>query len=193
MTVWLDAVGSNLPSKLLPRPWVLLPLQVAALFPAAALGVDRLPRREGWSCAGPSLEKEVDVRPYFPLDADNKENRFQRALQFYRKNRTVMRELERLRGRARERERLASASRQRSLLTVCASPTPRLDSTSTPWSIARCRATRRIGDPDWYWTPASRIAERCGDKTTAPSDDDDAAPSSKGSRALTTTRLFLGW
>ena len=34
------------------------------------------------------------MRPYFRIDADNKENRFQRALQFYRKNRNVMRALE---------------------------------------------------------------------------------------------------
>src|SRR5262249_12053312 len=90
-TVWLDAVGSSLPLKLTPRVWLYFS-QIAALFPRAGqMSIDY--RAEGWVCS----EKrwvEVDARPWFLIDSDNKENRFHRALQFYRKDRTVMRALE---------------------------------------------------------------------------------------------------
>jgi hypothetical protein len=89
--VWLDAVGSTLPSNVLPRAANYF-LQVAALFPkAAVMSIDY--RAEGWVCADQSWE-EFDTRPYFPIDADNKENRFQRVMHFFRLHRPTMHALE---------------------------------------------------------------------------------------------------
>lgn len=89
--VWLDGVGSTLPSSILPRSLNYF-LQVSALFPYAALAsIDY--RAEGWVCAESKWE-EIDTRPYFPIDADNKENRFQRVMHFYRENRPTMHALE---------------------------------------------------------------------------------------------------
>jgi hypothetical protein len=89
--VWLDGVGSSVPSRLLPRTANYF-LQVAALFPRAAeASIDY--RAEGWVCSDQQWE-EFDTRPYFPIDSDNKENRFQRVMHFFRTDRTTMRALE---------------------------------------------------------------------------------------------------
>lgn len=55
--------------------------QIAALFPGAA-GHATDYRVEGYRCRD-KVWAEIDVRPYFPIDADNKENRFYRAIHFY--------------------------------------------------------------------------------------------------------------
>jgi hypothetical protein len=55
--------------------------QIAALFPGAA-GHATDYRVEGYRCRDKTWT-ELDVRPYFPIDADNKESRFYRAIHFY--------------------------------------------------------------------------------------------------------------
>ena len=65
--------------------------QVACLFSEAArAAIDY--RAEGFSCEHRAFQ-EIDVRAYFPIDHDSKENRFYRALHFYREDRTTMRAL----------------------------------------------------------------------------------------------------
>ena len=74
--LWLDAVGAGT-SRALPlslRPFV----QVAQLFPNAAENVIEW-RILGFRCATGKFE-ELDVRPFFPIHADDKESRFERAL-----------------------------------------------------------------------------------------------------------------
>jgi len=89
--VWLDGIGSQIPSSVLPRAANYF-LQVAALFPTAATtSIDY--RAEAWVCADKKWE-ELDTRPYFPIDPDDKENRFQRVMHFYRDNRPTMHALE---------------------------------------------------------------------------------------------------
>jgi len=89
--VWLDGVGSNLPAKVLPRTANYF-MQIAALFPkAAVMSIDY--RAEGWVCADGEWE-ELDTRPYFPIDPDDKENRFQRVMHFYREHRKTMQALD---------------------------------------------------------------------------------------------------
>jgi hypothetical protein len=89
--VWLDGVGSTLPSQVLPRVANYF-LQVAALFPkAATMSIDY--RAEAWVCADRKWE-ELDTRPYFPIDPDDKENRFQRVMHFFREDRPTMRALD---------------------------------------------------------------------------------------------------
>jgi hypothetical protein len=89
--VWLDGVGSTLPSTVLPRAANYF-LQVAALFPTAAtMSIDY--RAEAWVCADKKWE-ELDARPYFPIDPDDKENRFQRVMHFFREDRPTMQALD---------------------------------------------------------------------------------------------------
>ena len=89
--VWLEGVGSTLPAKILPRTPLYF-LQIAALFPHAAVAsIDY--RAEAWLCTERRWQ-EIDTRPYFPIDAEDKENRFQRVMHFFRDHRTTMRALD---------------------------------------------------------------------------------------------------
>lgn len=162
--VWLDAVGSTLPSDVLPRAANYF-LQVAALFPrAAVMSIDY--RAEGWVCADHSWE-EFDTRPYFPIDADNKENRFQRVMHFFRSDRPTMHALE---GYLVERH---NAGRQddglahgRTIAGV------RLVSLRIPLPAPGDPLQRMQRRPlseyppaqkqSFYHTPESKLAERCG-------------------------------
>jgi hypothetical protein len=89
--LWLDAVGCSVPARVLPHALDYF-MEVAALFPEAAGGAIDY-RAEGWTCTDARWE-EIDTRPYFPLDPEDKENRFQRALNFYRDDAQVHRALE---------------------------------------------------------------------------------------------------
>ncbi len=163
-TVWLDGVGSTWPAKITPRPWLYFS-QVAALFVNAAPKVIDY-RAEGWSCTEHRWV-EIDVRPYFRIDADNKENRFQRALQFYRKNRNVMRALEDF---VVKRHNAASGAppiggvRFSSLRL----PYPAPGEHVAPFEQRPLASYSADQKKDWFWTPTSRRAQRCG----APQPDD---------------------
>jgi hypothetical protein len=175
-TVWLDGVGSNFPAKMTPRPWLYFS-QVAALFVNAAPKVIDY-RAEGWSCSEHRWV-EVDVRPYFRIDADNKENRFQRALQFYRKNRTVMRALEDF---IVKRHNASGANiggvRFSSLRLPYPPPGARVD----PFEQKPLSTYPADVKKDWYWTPTSRRTQRCGHPESDGSRDDDSdRPRDQGS------------
>lgn len=181
-TVWLDAVGSSLPAKLAPKPWVYFG-QIAALFKwAGQKQIDY--RAEGWVCA----EKrwvEIDVRPFFPLDADNKENRFYRAVQFYRRNRQVMRALEEY---VMERQNArAGAGAGPPIAGVrflsLRIPYPPPGSTIEPYARKELAAIPEDQRHHWYYTPKSKLRERCNDRSAAPpaaKDDEDDRPASSG-------------
>lgn len=152
-TLWLDGVGSNLPAKMLPRPWVYF-AQVAALFPyTSPVVIDY--RAEGWSCSEHAWH-EIDVRPWFPIDADTKENRFQRALQFYRTNRPVMQELEAY--IVKHDPSKIGGVRFSSLRIPYPKPGEHVNETTRKPLSAYPKEQRKA----WYWTPNSRRAERCG-------------------------------
>jgi hypothetical protein len=88
-SVFLEGSGASL-DRTLPRP-ILFFCQIAKLFPnAATYSIEY--RAQGYGCNG--RVAELDVRPFFPIHADDKENRFDRALFFYRQDRTVMQALE---------------------------------------------------------------------------------------------------
>jgi hypothetical protein len=165
-TVWLDGVGSTWPAKITPRPWLYFS-QVAALFVNAAPKVIDY-RAEGWSCSEHRWV-EIDVRPYFRIDADNKENRFQRALQFYRKNRNVMRALEDF---VVKRHNAASGTApiggvRFSSLRL---PYPAPGGHVAPFEQKPLASYSADQKKDWFWTPTSRRTQRCG----APQPPDDA-------------------
>ncbi len=173
VTVWLDGIGSTLPAKLTPRPWLYFS-QVAALFVNAAPKVIDY-RAEGWSCSERRWT-EVDVRPYFRIDADNKENRFQRALQFYRKNRNVMRALEDF---IVARHNAAGARIGGVRFSSLRLDYPAPGQHVAPFEQKPVSAYSGEQKHDWYWTPKPRRIQRCGSEAiTSPGekDDDQAAP-----------------
>jgi hypothetical protein len=162
--VWLDGVGSPLPSHLLPR----VPnyfLQVAALFPlAATMSIDY--RAEAWVCPDRKWE-ELDTRPYFPLDPDDKENRFQRVMHFFRQDETTMHALD-----AYLVARHASGKGQDGIDAVKPIGGVRLLSLRIPLPkpgepLERNHRLPLSEVPDeerhvFYHTPRSKAAERCG-------------------------------
>jgi hypothetical protein len=89
--VWLEGEGSQLPARLLPRTPLYF-LQIAKLFPGAASHVTDY-RALGWLCKEHRWQ-ELDTRAYFPLDPDDKENRFQRVMHFHHDDRKTMEALD---------------------------------------------------------------------------------------------------
>lgn len=168
-TVWLDGVGSTWPAKITPRPWVYFS-QVAALFVNAAPKVIEY-RAEGWSCSEKRWT-EIDVRPHFRIDADNKENRFQRALQFYRKNRAVMRALEDF---LVKRHNASGAKIGGVRFSSLRLPYPAPGEHVSPYEQRPLSSYAADLKHEWYWTPKSRRAERCGhDASGDGSHEDDS-------------------
>ena len=78
--LWFESAGAPM-HKVFPRP-LLYFMQVASLFPKAADNIIEY-RAEAWYCSEHTF-REVDVRPFFPLRANDKENRFDRTMHFYR-------------------------------------------------------------------------------------------------------------
>ena len=66
--------------------------QATCLFPAASTYAIEF-RLEGWSCDDAAW-RPLDPAPYFPIEHDSKESRFQRIGYFYQRNRPVMRALD---------------------------------------------------------------------------------------------------
>ncbi len=173
--VWLDGVGSNLPAKVLPRT-VNYFMQIAALFPkAAVMSIDY--RAEGWVCEEDRWD-ELDTRPYFPIDPDDKENRFQRVMHFFRQHRATMHALDAYLVQSHNDGKHADGiGSDRAIGGV------RLQSLRIPLpkpGDALVRPVRRplASYPEeqrafFYHTPKSKRAERCG---RAPHEPDEPAP-----------------
>jgi hypothetical protein len=85
--VWLDATDYTKIPDDLPRP-IHFFTQVAKLFPRAKdMTIEY--RAEGYSCATGKFA-EIDLRRHFPIQADDKENRFDRAMFFYHDTKKVL-------------------------------------------------------------------------------------------------------
>jgi hypothetical protein len=91
LSIWLGAAGSRLPEQVLPPPLRFF-TQVAELFPKAATDAIEW-RVRGWRCDRGTFE-EVDVRPFFPIRRDDKENQFDRTMFFYHRQRAVLEALD---------------------------------------------------------------------------------------------------
>lgn len=108
--VFAEAVKSGTSAKWLPAPLAYF-TQIAALFPGAARhSIDY--RVEGYRCRDRSFA-EIDVTPWFPIDADNKENRFYRAMHFFGEHphRETLRALDEFITSHYEQDRIAAAAR----------------------------------------------------------------------------------
>ncbi len=176
-TVWFDGVGSTWPRKITPRPWLYFS-QVAALFVNAAPKVIDY-RAEGWSCSEHRWV-EIDVRPYFRIDADNKENRFQRALQFYRKNRNVMRPLDDYVVKRHNAGGGAQIGGVR--FSSLRLPYPAPGEHVAPFEQRPLASYSADEKHDWYWTPKSRRAQRCGAPEPADGTRDDDSDQARDSK-----------
>jgi hypothetical protein len=89
--VWLDGAGFAGAIKWIPLPARFF-VQVAQLFPhAEPFAIEW--RAQGYRCAAGTVE-EIDLRPHFPIHADDKENRFNRAMFFFHRNRAVLEALD---------------------------------------------------------------------------------------------------
>jgi hypothetical protein len=87
LAIWLDAVGYTSVTAVLPGPMRFF-TQVARLFPRAAdMTIEW--RAQGYRCATGKFE-EVDLRPYFAIRAEDKENRFDRAMFFFSHEKKVL-------------------------------------------------------------------------------------------------------
>ena len=165
--VWLDGAGSAIPARVLPRTANYF-VQVAALFPRAAVAsIDY--RAEGFVCSEGAWI-ELDTRPYFPIDPDDKENRFNRVMHFFRENRPTMTALDsylvdRHNAGASEdgipRDRSIGGVRLLSLRVPIPSPGDRLERASRRPLSHYPEAERQV----FYHTPRSRLSERCGTRT----------------------------
>lgn len=81
VALWSEAaIKSGIAAKWLPAPLAYF-TQIATLFPGPTQhAIDY--RVEGYRCRDRAWA-EIDVSPYFPIDADNKESRFYRSIHFY--------------------------------------------------------------------------------------------------------------
>jgi hypothetical protein len=161
--VWLDGTGSSLPARVLPRV-VNYFLQIAVLFPTAARSsIDY--RAEGWVCADRAWQ-EIDTSAYFPIQSNDKENRFQRVMHFFRQDERTMHALD-----AYFVDSHASAGIPDGVARDSALGGVRLSSLRIPIPqpgdpIERVRRRPLPDYPEddrhvFYHTPRSTIAERC--------------------------------
>jgi hypothetical protein len=160
-TMWLDGVGTGLPSRYLPRFYVFF-LQYAALFPRAGTAIVDY-RAEGWSCSDRKWI-EVDIKPWFKVDADNKENRFHRSFQFYRRDRRVMRALEDY-VVERNNETPGAPKIIGVRFTSIRSPYPAIGSHIEPYVEKPLASYPESQKKIWYYTSQARRREKCGEPT----------------------------
>ncbi len=158
-TILLDEAAPRTAEALVPRP-ALYFAQVAALFPLASTYTIEY-RAEGWSCREQRFE-EIDVRPYFPIHRDDKENRFSRALYFYLRNRTVMRALDSyvtMQFNHHHAERIGGVR----FLSV-REPIPSPGTVFPRFTRKPLSQIPKAERKHWYWTPLSMRRARCAEQ-----------------------------
>jgi hypothetical protein len=153
--VFMEGAGGSRLARVVPRP-ILFFSQIAALFPhAAAYRIEY--RAEGLPCEGPAFE--IDVRPFFPIHADDKESRFDRALHFYRNDRATMEALESYilnRYNGREAKRIAGT-----LFLSLRVPIPPPGSTFARYERAPLADFPKEQRKVWYATSRDAVTRRC--------------------------------
>jgi hypothetical protein len=161
--LFLDAVGTGLPQKILPRP-VAFFVQAAQLFPDKAEQIIEW-RAKGWRCATARFE-ELDLRPHFPIHSEDKENRFDRAMFFYLRAPRVLKELDRF---ISEREAALGPEHRIGgvMLLSLRRPIPPPGSPEARYQrvpldqIAFDRGAPTVERKYWYVTPTDERERRC--------------------------------
>jgi hypothetical protein len=169
-SIWLDSVGATVTHKLLPRTFVYF-TTVACLFPHAAQAVIDY-RAEGWVCSSHSW-KEIETAQDFPIDADNKENRFYRAMHFFHGHRAASQALDeylvsRHNARASHGDRIGGVR-----LLSLRQPIPEQGKPVPPYARRPLDTYPAEQRKNWFWTRASKRAERCGDPIPPKRRDDE--------------------
>jgi hypothetical protein len=162
--VWMDAADLNLhgakltPDAILPLP-VRFFLQEAALFPDAARDAIEY-RAEGYRCDGGRFE-EIDVRPFFPIQRDDKESRFYRAMFFHRRQKKVLEALDQFivtrQNRAYPEARIGGVMLLSLRIPIPPPGTPEPRYQRLPLADYPQEVERKY----WYVTPSSERTQRC--------------------------------
>jgi hypothetical protein len=163
-SVWGDAVTNRIPTRWLPavtRPFV----QSAGLFPHSAEAVIEW-RVLGYRCSVGKFE-ELDVRPYFPIHADDKESRFDRALFFYHTNPRVLGALDHYISREASKpdadgrvDRIGGV-----ILFSLRLPIPELGATPERYERKPLSTYAHDEKKYWYTTSTADRERRCGEGT----------------------------
>jgi hypothetical protein len=166
--LFLDAVGTGLPQRVLPRPLAFF-VQAAQLFPEKAEQIIEW-RAKGWRCATGRFE-ELDLRPHFPIHSGDKENRFDRAMFFYLRAPRVLSALDQF---LREREATLGPDHRIGgvMLLSLRRPIPPPGSDEARYqrvpldqiAFDREKAGAVAAGPErkyWYVTPADERERRC--------------------------------
>ncbi len=156
--VWMDAAGLNLPDKILPLP-VRFFMQEAALFPDAARDAIEY-RAEGYLCDAWRFE-EIDVRPFFPIQRDDKESRFYRAMFFHRRQKKVLEALDQFivdhQNRAHPEARIGGVMLLSLRIPIPEPGTPEPRYQRLPLADYPPEVERKY----WYVTPSAERTQRC--------------------------------
>jgi hypothetical protein len=139
--------------------------QSTALFPRSDEYAIEF-RLEAWSCTTQAWVP-MDMRPYFPMHADDKEGRFQRLAYFYDRERTVMMALDdylvaqHTAGDGDGRDGVTGPIGGIRLYEVTR-PIPPLGATIDRYVFDPMGAVSAELRKDKFWTKSSRRAQRCG-------------------------------
>jgi hypothetical protein len=156
--VWMDAAGLNLPDRILPLPLRFF-MQEAALFPDAARDSIEY-RAEGYLCGAARFE-EIDVRPYFPIQRDDKESRFYRAMFFHRRQKKVLEALDQFivtqHNRVHPEARIGGVMLLSLRIPIPEPGTPEPRYQRLPLADYPQEVERKY----WYVTPSSERTQRC--------------------------------
>lgn len=163
LAVWLDAAGNGAADKVLPLPMRFF-VQEAALFPHAARDVIEW-RAQAWYCEAGRFE-ELDVRPYFPIRADDKESRFYRAMFFHLHQRKVLAALDqfiaREQNRAHPEARIGGVMLLSLRIPIPPPGTPETRYQRLPLADYPAAVERHY----WYVTDKGEREQRCADLQT---------------------------
>jgi len=144
-----------------PRP-LLYFAQVAALFPRASVDIIEF-RAQGWSCKEHKFH-EIDLRPYFPIQRNDKENQFARAEFFYLQNRPAMRALGSYITSHFNHDHAGAPIGGVRFLSL-REPIPK-PGTVFPRFVRRPLSAMPNKERHyWYWTPMSMRRERCAEES----------------------------
>ncbi len=145
--------------------------ETSCLFPrAGTMAIEY--RAEGYLCTGKRWVP-IDVRPDFPIHAENKESGFHRAMYFFRREARVMHALDDYlvaRNMARGKE-LGGVR-----LSSIRIPFPELGGDVERFRYRPIDEYPPKWHKAWYRTPQRRVKERCGSAATSGPDEPERAP-----------------
>ncbi len=161
--IWLDGVGTGIDTRILPRAFAFF-LQVSALFPLAAHATIDY-RAEGYDCKTHQFS-ELDTRPYFPIDTEDKENRFNRVMRFERHNGKTMHVLDDYlvdgHNRSAHADGIPESDRIGGVrLMSLRIPIPNVGDKLERWSRKPLSFYPEKERHEFYRTPSSKIEARC--------------------------------